>query len=143
MIYIYIHTCNARSKIIIVTKIKSVTYKHAQRSNVIWLSSIWLLIFRLKVANKRSLFTKPACTWIEISWEKDIISHGHKILYTTPGCYTGKMFANVSKIITNLFLTLQPDISKIICDLPNRTHIVWTIISSCLKMNLKISHKLR
>ena len=35
-----------------------------------------------------------------------------------PGCYTGKMlFANASKITTNWFLTLQPDISKIICNL--------------------------
>ena len=33
--------------------------------------------------------------------------------FCTPpaGCYTGKMFANVSKIITNWFLTLQPDIN--------------------------------
>ena len=36
-----------------------------------------------------------------------------------PGCDTGKMsFANASKIITNWFLTLQPDIFKIICNLP-------------------------
>ena len=35
-----------------------------------------------------------------------------------PGCYTGKMlFANASKIITNWFLTLQPDIFEIICNL--------------------------
>ena len=34
-------------------------------------------------------------------------------------CYTGKMlFANVSKIITNWFLTLQPDIFKTISSLP-------------------------
>ena len=38
-----------------------------------------------------------------------------------PGYYTGKMlFANASKIITNWFLTLQPDIFKIICNLPKR-----------------------
>ena len=36
----------------------------------------------------------------------------------TPGCYTGKMFANVSKIIASWFLTLQPDIFKIIFNLP-------------------------
>ena len=36
-----------------------------------------------------------------------------------PGCYTREMlFANASKIITNWFLTLQPDIFKIICNLP-------------------------
>ena len=36
-----------------------------------------------------------------------------------PGYYTGKiLFANASKIITNWFLTLQPDIFKIIRDLP-------------------------
>ena len=36
-----------------------------------------------------------------------------------PGYYTGKMlFANASKIITNWFLTLQPDIFKIIRNLP-------------------------
>ena len=37
-----------------------------------------------------------------------------------PGCYTGKILANVSKIIKNWFLTLQPDIFKIICNLPKR-----------------------
>ena len=37
-----------------------------------------------------------------------------------PGCYTGKMlFANASKIKTNCFITLQPDIFKIISNLPN------------------------
>ena len=30
-------------------------------------------------------------------------------IYPTPGCYTGKMFANESKIIRKWFLTLQPD----------------------------------
>ena len=42
-------------------------FKHGQTSNVIWLSTTWLLIFRLEVANKKPLFTKPASTWIEIS----------------------------------------------------------------------------
>ena len=43
-------------------------FKHGQTSNVIWLSTIWFLIFRLEVANKKPLFTtKPASTWIEIS----------------------------------------------------------------------------
>ena len=41
------------------------------------------------------------------------------IMYRTPGCYTGKMlFANVSKIMRNWFLTLQSDIFKVICSLP-------------------------
>ena len=36
-----------------------------------------------------------------------------------PGCYTGKMlFAIASKIIKNWFLTLQPDVFNIICNLP-------------------------
>ena len=35
-----------------------------------------------------------------------------------PGCYIGKMlFANALKIIKNWFLTLQPDIFRIICNL--------------------------
>ena len=43
-------------------------FKHDQTSNVIWLSTTWLLIFRLEVANKKSLFTTiPASIWIEIS----------------------------------------------------------------------------
>ena len=45
----------------------SISDKHGQTSNVIWLSTTWLLIFRLEVANKKPLFTKPASTWIEIS----------------------------------------------------------------------------
>ena len=43
-------------------KTKSGSDKHAQTSNVIWLSTTWLLIFRLEVANKKPLFTKPAST---------------------------------------------------------------------------------
>ena len=43
-------------------------FKHGQTSNVIWLSTTWLLIFWLEVANKKPLFTKPASRWIEISW---------------------------------------------------------------------------
>ena len=35
-------------------------FKHGQTSNVIWLSTTWLLIFRLEVANKKPLLTlKP------------------------------------------------------------------------------------
>ena len=44
------------------------------------------------------------------------------IKFCTPplGCYTEKMLSdNASKIIANWFLTLQPDIFKIICNLPN------------------------
>ena len=40
----------------------SISDKHGQTSNVIWLSTTWLLIFRLEVANE-----KPASIWIEIS----------------------------------------------------------------------------
>ena len=43
-------------------------FKHGQTSNVIWLSTTWLLIFRLVVANEKSLFTaKPASIWTESS----------------------------------------------------------------------------
>ena len=43
-------------------------FKHGQTSNVIWLSTTWLLIFWLEVANKKPLFTtKTASIWIEIS----------------------------------------------------------------------------
>ena len=74
----------------------SVSDKHGQTSNVIWLSTTWLLIFRLEVGKKKLLFTKPSSTWIEISCYKDIIFHGYKISYSSPG-YTGKiLFANAS-----------------------------------------------
>ena len=47
----------------------SVSDKHGQKSNVIWLSTTWLIIFRLEVANKKPVFfTKLASTWTEISW---------------------------------------------------------------------------
>ena len=96
-----------------------VSDEHGWTSNVIWLSPTWLLIFRLDVANKKPLFTKPASTWTEISCSKDKIFYSYKILYPTPGCYTGEMlFANGSKIIRNWFLTLQLDICKIIGDVP-------------------------
>ena len=89
----------------------SVSDKHDRTSKVIWLSTTWLSIFQLKVADKKPLFTKPASTWIEISWFKDIIFLGYKILYPTPGWYARKMlFANLPKNITNWFLKLQPDI---------------------------------
>ena len=39
-----------------------------------------------------------------------------KFCIQPPGCYT-MLFANVSKIITNWFVILQPDIFKIICNL--------------------------
>ena len=43
-------------------------FVHDQTSNVIWLSTTWLLIFGLEVVNKKPLFTaKPASIWIEIS----------------------------------------------------------------------------
>ena len=43
-------------------KIKTVIDKHTQTTNFIWLSTIWLLIFWLEVANKKPLFIKPAST---------------------------------------------------------------------------------
>ena len=86
-----------------------VSDKCGQTSNVTWLSTTWLLIYRLEVANKKPLFAKPASTWIKIS-------PSYKILYPNPGCYTEKMlFAKASKIIRNWFLTFQTDIFKIIC----------------------------
>ena len=43
-------------------------FKHSQRSNVIWLSTTWLSIFRLEVTSKKPLFTtKPASISIQIS----------------------------------------------------------------------------
>ena len=44
----------------------SVSDKDGQSSNDIWLST-YFLIFQLEVAYLKSLFTKPASTWIEIS----------------------------------------------------------------------------
>ena len=86
----------------------SVSDKHGQTSNVIWLSTMWLLIFRLEVAIKKSLFTKPANTWIKISCSKDITFYCCKILYPNSSCYRGKMLLeNVSKFIKNWFLTLN------------------------------------
>ena len=56
--------------------------KHDQISNVIWLSTTWLLILRLEVAKKQPLFiTKPASIWIEISCWKGITFYSHKIFY--------------------------------------------------------------
>ena len=99
----------------------SVSHKHDRTSKVIWLSTTWLSIFQLEVADKKPLFTKLASTWIEISWLKDIIFHGYKILYATPGWYARKMlFANLPKNIINWFLTLQPDIFYIIANLSKR-----------------------
>ena len=94
----------------------SVSDKHGQKNNVIWLSTTWLLIFRTQVANKKPLLTKPA------NWNFLLKRYNFsrlQNLYPIPGCYTGKMlFANASKIIRNWFLTLQPDIFKIICNIP-------------------------
>ena len=57
-------------------------FKHGQTSNVIWLSTTWLLIFWLEVANKKPLFTtKPAIIWTEISCSKDITFNSYKISY--------------------------------------------------------------
>ena len=56
---------------------------------------------------------------LKLPIKKDKIFHRYKILYLTSGCYMGKIFfANASKIIRNWFLTLQPDIFQIICNLP-------------------------
>ena len=85
----------------------SVSDKHGQTSNVIWLSTTWLLIFWLDVANKKPLFTtKPASIWVEIF----CFTVTKFCIEPAPGCYTRKMlFANASKIIKNWLLTLQPD----------------------------------
>ena len=83
------------------------------------LSPTWILIFRLEISNKKPLFTKPARTGTEIFCYKDIVFQGYNILYPTPCCYIVKMlFAHASKIIRNWFLTFQPDIFQIICNLP-------------------------
>ena len=65
-------------------------FKHGQTSNVIWLSTTWLLIFRLEVANKMPLFTKPDSAWIESISQKNIIFHSCKILYPNWDCYQRK-----------------------------------------------------
>ena len=97
----------------------SVSDEHGQTSNVIWFSTTWLLVFWLEVANKKPSFTKPAGTWIEIYCYKNLILHSHRILYPNSARYAWKMlFANASKITRNWFLTLQPDIFLIICNLP-------------------------
>ena len=122
----------------------SVSDKHGQRSNVNWLSTSWLLIFRQEVANKKPLFTKPAITWIGISCEKDIIFHGYKILHPTPGCYTGKMlFFNVSKIIKKLVFNTSTWYFLFICNLPKWVqrkdmNVIWALdaIYICLCTNL-------
>ena len=61
----------------------------------------------------------------------------------TPGCYTGKILSsvensrNVSKINWNLFLALQPEIFKIIYNLPNWTRkindmaVIWALDAIC------------
>ena len=61
----------------------SVSDNHGQTSNVIWLSTTWLLIFRLEVASKKPLTTKPAIAQIENSHcvKKGINFHVYKILY--------------------------------------------------------------
>ena len=45
----------------------SVSDNHGQTSDIIWLSITWLLIFRLQVASKKPLSTKPAIAQIENS----------------------------------------------------------------------------
>ena len=49
----------------------SISDKHGQTSNVIWLSTTWLLIFRLEVANKKPLFT---------NYSQSLIVHELKLL---------------------------------------------------------------
>ena len=70
-----------------------------------------------------------------------------------PGCYTGEiLFANASKVMTNWFLTLQPNILKIICNLPKWaqerawmyficlcTFVFWTCVKE-RKASLKFQH---
>ena len=59
-------------------------FKLGQTSNVIRLSTKWILIFRLEVANKKPLLvTKPAIIWSEVSCQKDITYYSYKILYVT------------------------------------------------------------
>ena len=89
----------------------SVSDKHGQTNNVILLSTAWILLFQLEVANEKPLFTKPATIWIEITCSKDLIFHSYKVLYPNPGYYIGMMlFTSKSKVIRTWFVTLQADI---------------------------------
>ena len=62
-----------------------------------------------------------------------------KFCTPTPGCYTGKMFVNVLKIRTNSFLIPQPDISKIICDLPKwAQESEWMLYEHLMLYNMSV-----
>ena len=98
----------------------SLSNKHGQTSNVIWLFTTWLLIFQLEVAKKA--FNRKACLYINWSFllKRYNCSQLQNFVSHPKGkCYTGKMlFANASKIIRNWFVTVQPNIFKIIFNLP-------------------------
>ena len=85
----------------------SISDKNGQITNVIWLSTTsfgWKL--QMKSPYSKSLLVH------ELEFPvKNMIFHGYRTVYPTPGCRTGKMFfTNASKTIRNWFLTLQPDI---------------------------------
>ena len=89
-------------------------FKHSQTSSFIWISTTWLLIFQLEVANKKSLFTtKPASIWIEIFCQKRYSFLQLQNFYIPQPrllhCIGKKLFANMSKTTRNWFLTPQPD----------------------------------
>ena len=84
-------------------------FKHDQTSNVIWLSTTWLLIFQLEDGNKKPLFTtKSVSIWLKISCSKYVSFYSYKFcIYLTLGCHIRKMlFANASRIIREWFLAL-------------------------------------
>ena len=105
---------------LVLIKIKCLSDNHAQRSNVIWLSTTWLLIFRFWRLQIKSFYSQSLLV-------HELKFPGKKIWFFTvtkfctlpSGCYTGKMLvAKASKTIRNWLSTLQPDIFKVICNLP-------------------------
>ena len=104
----------------------SVSDKHGQTCNVIWLSSTWFYGFesfdwRLQT---KSFYSQNLnwqymnCTWIYsqyMNWNYLIKRYNFSQLQSfVPMLLLGKMlFANTSKIVRTWFLTLQPDIFKL------------------------------
>ena len=105
--------------------------KHGQTSDVIWLPTTGLLIIRLDSANKKAFINK-ACYYT--NWIFKLKRFFTVKKCSTPGCYTRKLlFANSSKIIRNWFLTLRPNIFKVIWNLPKwAQEKAWTLYK-CLR----------
>ena len=81
----------------------SVSDKHGLTSNAIWLSTSWLLIFRLEVANKKPLFTKPASAWIYLQFTIVSTSKDMDVIWALDATYYNCLSTN---ICTYLFMHL-------------------------------------